>query len=98
MCVFTLRWRQDTRGVPNQSEHGWLLAFFIEMEHILAAPRPRWVFVFLFIVGMGMVTFVIGSVICLAALLAIHRYPITRSRLDDIRAGGGDASAPVHVS
>jgi GPH family glycoside/pentoside/hexuronide:cation symporter len=47
---------------------------------------------------LGLVTFVIGSVICLAALLAIRRYPITRSRLEEIRAGGGDATAPVQAS
>ena len=31
---------------------------------------------------LGFVTFVIGSIICLAALLAIRRYPITRARFD----------------
>jgi GPH family glycoside/pentoside/hexuronide:cation symporter len=55
VCVFTLRWRQDTRGAPASSEHGWIRAFFIEMKHILADPNPRWVFVFIFVVCVGMV-------------------------------------------
>ena len=37
--------------------------------------------------NLGMVTFVIGAVICLASLLAIRRYPITRERLERLRAG-----------
>ncbi len=34
---------------------------------------------------LGMVTFVIGAVICLLSLLAIQRYPITRQRLESLR-------------
>ncbi len=55
VCVFTLRWRQDTRDVAATSEHGWFKAFFIEMKQIVADPNPRWVFVFIFIVCAGMV-------------------------------------------
>jgi glycoside/pentoside/hexuronide:cation symporter, GPH family len=55
VCIFTLRWRQDTRAAPAGSEHGWFKAFFIEMKQILADPNPRWVFVFIFIVCAGMV-------------------------------------------
>jgi Na+/melibiose symporter-like transporter len=36
--------------------------------------------------SLGMVTFVIGAVICLASLLAIRLYPITRRRLEELRA------------
>jgi glycoside/pentoside/hexuronide:cation symporter, GPH family len=55
VCIFTLRWRQDTRDAPANSEHGWFKAFFIEMKQILADPNPRWVFIFIFIVCAGMV-------------------------------------------
>jgi len=34
---------------------------------------------------LGMVTFVVGSLICLASLLAIRCYPITRGRLEELR-------------
>jgi Na+/melibiose symporter-like transporter len=37
--------------------------------------------------NLGMVTFVIGAVICLLSLLAIQRYPITRQRLEALRNG-----------
>lgn len=55
VCLFTMRWSQDTRDAPANSEHGWFKAFFIEMKQILADPNPRWVFVFIFIVCAGMV-------------------------------------------
>lgn len=55
VCLFTLRWRQDTREAPANTEHGWFKAFFIEMKQILADPNPRWVFIFIFIVCAGMV-------------------------------------------
>jgi Na+/melibiose symporter-like transporter len=35
---------------------------------------------------LGLVTFVGGALICLVALLAIQRYPVTRSRLVELRA------------
>ena len=35
--------------------------------------------------NLGMVTFVIGAVICLVSLLAIRLYPITRGRLEQLR-------------
>ena len=35
--------------------------------------------------NLGMVTFVIGAVICLLSLLAIRLYPITRARLEKLR-------------
>lgn len=53
--VFTYRWHDDTRDAPHASEHGWLRAFFIDMKHILSDPNPRWVFVFIFTVCVGMV-------------------------------------------
>jgi glycoside/pentoside/hexuronide:cation symporter, GPH family len=39
--------------------------------------------------NLGMVTFVIGAVICLISLLAIRLYPITRQRLDQLRGESG---------
>ena len=36
---------------------------------------------------LGMVTFVIGSLICLIALLAIRKYPLTRETLESMRQG-----------
>ena len=35
--------------------------------------------------SLGMVTFVIGAMLCLASLAAIRRYPITRKRLKQFR-------------
>jgi Na+/melibiose symporter-like transporter len=35
--------------------------------------------------NLGMVTFVVGAVICLFSLLAIRRYPVTRERLESLR-------------
>jgi Na+/melibiose symporter-like transporter len=35
---------------------------------------------------LGLVTFVIGAVICLGSLFAIRRHPVTRERLERIRA------------
>jgi GPH family glycoside/pentoside/hexuronide:cation symporter len=55
VCVLTFRWREDTRDAPRAPEHGWLKDFLIQMKTILADPNPRWVFVFIFIVCMGMV-------------------------------------------
>ena len=34
---------------------------------------------------LGMVTFVIGAVVCLLSLLAIRRYPLTRGRLESLK-------------
>jgi Na+/melibiose symporter-like transporter len=34
---------------------------------------------------LGMVTFVIGAVICLGSLAAIRRHPVTKQRLEAIR-------------
>lgn len=42
---------------------------------------------------LGLVTFVIGAGICLAALLAIRRYPITRERLENLRSETSSAVA-----
>lgn len=37
--------------------------------------------------NLGMVTFVVGALICLASLLAIRLYPITRERIEQLRGG-----------
>jgi GPH family glycoside/pentoside/hexuronide:cation symporter len=34
---------------------------------------------------LGLVTFVVGAIICVVSLLAIRKYPITRSRLEEMR-------------
>lgn len=36
---------------------------------------------------LGMVTFVIGALVCLLSLLAIRMYPISRQRLEELRSG-----------
>jgi Na+/melibiose symporter-like transporter len=41
---------------------------------------------------LGLVTFVIGAVICLFSLLAIRKYPISRRTLDELRARSGGGS------
>ena len=43
--------------------------------------------------NLGMITFVVGSVICVASLLAIRLYPITRARLEGIRKESGKVDA-----
>lgn len=55
VCLFTLRWRQDTRDAPASGGHGWFKSFLLEMKQILADRNPRWVFIFIFIVCVGMV-------------------------------------------
>ena len=55
VVVFTFRWHEDTRKALQHSKHGWLTSFFQEMKVILGDPNPRWVFVFIFIVCVGMV-------------------------------------------
>ena len=45
---------------------------------VIQTPQAVW--------SLGLVTFVIGAVICLAALLAIWPYPLTRRRLEELRA------------
>ncbi len=41
--------------------------------------------------NLGMVTFVAGALICLASLLAIRKYPLSRTRLEALRSGGREA-------
>jgi Na+/melibiose symporter-like transporter len=41
--------------------------------------------------NLGLVTFVIGAVICLLSLLAIRRYPITSGSLERLREEGGSS-------
>ena len=47
--------------------------------------------------NLGMVTFVVGALICLVSLLAVRRYPITRELLERQRntAGGNPAAGPT---
>ena len=45
---------------------------------VIQTPQAVW--------SLGLVTFVIGAVVCLAALLAIWPYPLTRRRLEELRA------------
>jgi GPH family glycoside/pentoside/hexuronide:cation symporter len=47
-------------------------------ETVTQSPEAIW--------RLGFVTFVVGAIICLAALLAIRLYPITRIRLEQVRA------------
>ena len=44
---------------------------------VTQSPQAIW--------NLGMVTFVMGAAICLLALLAIRRYPITRERMEQLR-------------
>ena len=47
-------------------------------EKVTQTPEAIW--------NLGMVTFVVGALICLVSLLAIRMYPVTRQRLEEIRA------------
>jgi Na+/melibiose symporter-like transporter len=47
-------------------------------QAVTQTPQAIW--------NLGMITFVVGALICLASLLAIRRYPITRQYLEDLRA------------
>ena len=38
--------------------------------------------------SLGMVTFVVGAVICLCSMLAIRLYPINREKLEQMRGSG----------
>ena len=49
-------------------------------EAVTQSPEAIWC--------LGAVTFVIGAFICLLSLLAIRKYPLTRSLLEDIRKNG----------
>ena len=47
-------------------------------QAVTQTPQAIW--------NLGMVTFVIGAAICLASLLAIRLYPISRERLEELRS------------
>ncbi|MCU0795781.1 MAG: MFS transporter [Akkermansiaceae bacterium] len=51
----TFRWHVDTRHEVVSSNGGWFAGFVREMKQILGDRNPRWVFVFIFIVCVGMV-------------------------------------------
>ena len=53
--IFTFRWHEDTRKAPATLRTRLAEIFLLEMKTILADPNPRWVFVFIFIVCVGMV-------------------------------------------
>ncbi len=55
VVIRTFRWHEDTCDAPRRSDRGWLGHFLTEMRQILADPNPRWVFVFIFVVCVGMV-------------------------------------------
>ena len=48
-------------------------------QAVTQTPQAVW--------NLGLVTFVIGAVICLASLLAIRLYPISRGKLEQLRSG-----------
>jgi GPH family glycoside/pentoside/hexuronide:cation symporter len=51
----TFRWREDTRNTPRNPGQGGFKHFVTDMKQILTDANPRWVFVFIFIVCVGMV-------------------------------------------
>lgn len=51
----TYHWREDTRNAPRQPGKGGVAHFFTDMRQIVTDPNPRWVFVFIFVVCVGMV-------------------------------------------
>ena len=55
VIVATWSQSQDTRNLPPPKGGGEIAGFFSEMKSILADPYPRWVFVFIFILAVGMV-------------------------------------------
>jgi Na+/melibiose symporter-like transporter len=61
---------------------GWCLhaiGYQVPKEGVAVMQTPEAIW------RLGLVTFVVGAVICLASLFAIRRYPITRERLERIR-------------
>ena len=60
---------------------GWTLTgigFVTDAAHTTQTPEAIW--------RLGAATFIAGPVVCVASLLAIRRYPITRQRLDSLLA------------
>ncbi len=51
----TYRWHKDTRLAIPEFKSGGASAFFLDMKQILLDPFPRWVFVFVFLICVGMV-------------------------------------------
>ncbi len=55
VVVFTYHWHEDTRAVRREAGAGGVRSFFASMRQIVLDPNPRWVFVFTFVVCVGMV-------------------------------------------
>jgi GPH family glycoside/pentoside/hexuronide:cation symporter len=56
VTVITYRWHEDTRAVVSKLTGGRAVRDFIaDMKQIILDPNPRWVFIFTFIVCVGMV-------------------------------------------
>lgn len=53
--VATWHWHEDTRSSPRHDARGGTARFFADMRQILTDSNPRWVFVFIFVVCIGMV-------------------------------------------
>jgi len=55
VVVFTYHWHEDTRRVRQVAGAGGVRSFFTSLRQIVLDPNPRWVFVFTFVVCVGMV-------------------------------------------
>jgi glycoside/pentoside/hexuronide:cation symporter, GPH family len=55
VVVTTFGWHQDTRKIIQESNQGQLKSFFIDFKQILLDINSRWVFLFVFVVCVGMV-------------------------------------------
>jgi glycoside/pentoside/hexuronide:cation symporter, GPH family len=69
---------------------GWCLAgigYRVPEDGVAVTQTPQAIW------NLGMITFVIGAMICLVSLLAIRLYPITRLRLEELRAHGSSSGS-----
>ena len=51
----TYHWHEDTRNAPQLPGKGGMAHFLANIKQIILDPNPRWVFVFIFVVCVGMV-------------------------------------------
>jgi len=56
VVAMTFRWHEDTREAPAKLSGGHALrGFLLDIKRIILDPNPRWVFIFVLVVCMGMV-------------------------------------------
>jgi GPH family glycoside/pentoside/hexuronide:cation symporter len=55
VVAFTYRWHKDTRFTIPECNSGGVSGFFLDIKQVLLDPVPKWVFVFVFLICVGMV-------------------------------------------